>query len=305
MEIDKDEMYREQRARANWLQLRDKNSAFFHKYASARRRTNTINRLESEGGQEITDDLEINETASNYFQNLFSSKGVGDLSYLLEGIETNISSKINTALLSTYSVDEIQKALKGMGPTKAPGYDGFPALFFQKYWHIVGKDVEAFCLGVLNEGKNFDSTNRINIVLIPKTPNPTNLVNFRPISLCTILYKLVVKTIANRLQDFIGKCIDSAQSAFVPGRLISDNVLIAYDILHTLRQKRSGKKGFMVVKLDMSKSYDRVEWSYLKNVMLKIGFAESWVTLVMKCVSTVSYTVNIKGLKKKYWMFWG
>ncbi|KAA3489426.1 reverse transcriptase [Gossypium australe] len=201
--------------------------------------------------------------------------GVGDSSYILNGIGVSISSEINTILQSTYSVDEIKKALKGMGPTKAPGYDGFPVLFFQKYWHIVGKDVEDFCLGVLNEGKDFDSINRTNIVLIPKTPNPTSL-------------------------DFIGQCIDSAQSAFVPGRLISDNVLIAYEILHTLRQKHSGKKGFMAVKLDMSKAYDRVEWSYLKNVMLKMGFAESWVNLVMKCISTVSYTVNINGNKGRH-----
>ncbi|KAA3477126.1 LINE-1 reverse transcriptase isogeny [Gossypium australe] len=79
-------------------------------------------------------------------------------------------------------------------------------------------------------------------MLIPKTPNPTNLVNFRPISLCTVLYKIVTKTIANRLQNYIGRCIDSAQSAFVPGRLISDNVLIAYEILHTLRKSVLGKK---------------------------------------------------------------
>ncbi|KAA3481221.1 reverse transcriptase [Gossypium australe] len=196
-------------------------------------------------------------------------------------------------LQSPYSVGEIQKALKGMDPTKAPSYDGFLALFFQKYWHIVGKDVEEFCLGVLNEGKDLDSVNRTDNVLIPKTLNATNLVNFRPISLCTILYKLVAKTIANRMQDFIGQCIDSAQSAFVPGRLILDNVLIAYEILHTLRQKHSGKKGFMAVKLDMSKAYDRVEWSYLKEVMLKMGFDESWVELIMKCISTVSYIVNI------------
>ncbi|KAA3458727.1 reverse transcriptase [Gossypium australe] len=222
MEIDKDEMYWEQRARANWLQLGDKNSAFFHKHASARRRINTINRLESE----IYDELAINEAASNYFQNLFSSNGVGNLSYLLTGIGTNISSKINTTLLATYTVKEVYLALKGMGPTKAPGCD----------------DVEAFCLRILNEGKDFKSLNSIDIVLIPKIPNPISLVNFRPISLCTVLYKIVEKTIANQLQDFIRRCIDSAQSAFVPGRLISDNVLIAYEILHTLRQKRTGKE---------------------------------------------------------------
>ncbi|KAA3464146.1 reverse transcriptase [Gossypium australe] len=247
----------------NWLKLGDKNSAFFHKYATARRRINTINRLETEEGQEVTADVEISDTASRYFQKLFTSSGVGDFSHILAGITPAISADINTILQASYSGDEIQKALKGMGPTKAPGYDGFPVLFFQKSWHIVGKDVVEFCLGVLNEGEEFGSVNETDIVLIPKTPYPTSLVNFRPISLCTILYKLVAKTIANRLQEFIGMCIDSAQSAFVPGRLISDNVLIAYEILHTLRQKRFGRKRFMAVKLDMSKAYDRVEWGYL------------------------------------------
>ncbi|KAA3485113.1 reverse transcriptase [Gossypium australe] len=170
-----------------------------------------------------------------------------------------------------------------------------PRFKFEKYWHIVGKDVEVFCLGILNEDKDFKSTNSTDVVLIPKTPNPTNFVNFRSISLCTVLYKIVAKTIANRLQNYIGRCIDSAQSAFVPGRLISNNMLIAYKILHTLRQKRTGKRGFMAVKLDMSKAYDRVEWGFLKDVMLRMGFAKEWVTLVMKCVSTVSYAVNING----------
>ncbi|KAA3481602.1 reverse transcriptase [Gossypium australe] len=176
--------------------------------------------LETEDGQEVTADCEISNTASRYFQKLFTSSGVGDSSHILEGITPTISSDINTMLQFPYSVDEVQKALKGMGPTKAPGYDGFPALFSQKYWHIVGKDVAEFCLRVLNEGKELDSVNRTDIVLIPKIPNPTSLVNFRPISLCIILYKLVAKTIANKLQKCIGKCIDSAQSAFVPGRLI-------------------------------------------------------------------------------------
>ncbi|KAA3467611.1 reverse transcriptase [Gossypium australe] len=98
-----------------------------------------------------------------------------------------------------------------------------------------GKDVETFCLGILNDGKDFDSLNLTDIMLIPKIPNPTSLVNFKPISLCTVIYKIVTKTITNRLQEIIGRCIDSAQSAFAPGRLISNNVLLAYEILHTLR----------------------------------------------------------------------
>lgn len=86
------------------------------------------------------------------------------------------------------------------------------------------------------------SINKTTIVLIPKIPNPLNITNFRPISLCNVLYKLLAKVIANRLRIVIDRCIDLAQSAFVLGRLISDNVLLAYEIFHTLKNKRLGKK---------------------------------------------------------------
>lgn len=152
-------------------------------------------------------------------------------------------------------------------------------------------------MGILNDGRDLDSLNLTDIVLIPKLPNPTSLVNFRPISLSTVLYKIVAKTIPNRLQEVIGKRIDKAQSAFIPRRLITDNVLVAYELLHTLRQKQTGKNGLVVVKLDMSKAYDRVEWAFLKEVVIQIGFVAEWVTLIMKCMSTVSYIVNINGRK--------
>ncbi|KAK5840244.1 hypothetical protein PVK06_009133 [Gossypium arboreum] len=104
-----------------------------------------------------------------------------------------------------------------MGPTKAPGHDGFPAMFFQRYWHIVGKEIVEYCLGILNNNEEVASFNNTNIVLIPKLLRPTKLVNFRPISLCTVMYKIVAKTIANRLQEVIGRCVDKVQNTFVPG----------------------------------------------------------------------------------------
>ncbi|XP_016724908.1 uncharacterized protein [Gossypium hirsutum] len=117
-----------------------------------------------------------------------------------------------------------------MGPTKTPGEDGFPALFYQKCWPIIGKDVMSYCLNVLN----------------------------------------------------------GAQSSFILRRPIFDNVILPYELLHTLKHKRVGKKGFMPVKLDMSKAYDRVEWGFVKRVMKKMGFNSDWVDLIMKCVTIVS-----------------
>ncbi|KAA3474807.1 reverse transcriptase [Gossypium australe] len=274
MEIDKDEMYWEQQARANWLKLGDKNSAYFHKCALVRRRANTISKLATEEGKEIEEGSEIMDTASSFFQDLFKSKGVANPCKVLEGIEETITHEENEILLSPFREEEIQAALKGMGPTKAPGADGIGTLLDE-------------ILGILNDKKDFEDFNRTDIVLIPKVQKPTKLVNFSPISLCTVIYKVEAKAIANRLQNVIDKCIDRVQN----------NVLLAYEILHTIRQKRTGKKGVMAVKLDMSKAYDRVEWGFIEEVMAKMGFACEWVELIRRCVTTVSYTVNINGMK--------
>lgn len=133
--------------------------------------------------------------------------------------------------------------------------------------------------------------NLTNIVLIPKISNPSNMTHFRPINLCNFLYKFLAKAIANRFKGVIGKCIVVAHIAFVPERLISDNVLLAYEILNTLKQKRMGKKGFMAVKLDMSKAYDRIQWDFIKQVMVRMGFAIRWIEIIMKYITTVSCSV--------------
>lgn len=100
----------------------------------------------------------------------------------------------------------------------------------------------SYCLGILNEGKPVEHLNLTNIVLILKVPNPTSLGNFRPISLCNVIYKIVTKMIVNCFKHVLVHCIDNSQSSFILGRLISDNILIAYEILHTFHQKRIEKR---------------------------------------------------------------
>uniref|UniRef100_A0A8I6YBQ1 Reverse transcriptase domain-containing protein n=1 Tax=Hordeum vulgare subsp. vulgare TaxID=112509 RepID=A0A8I6YBQ1_HORVV len=133
------------------------------------------------------------------------------------------------------------------------------------------------------------------VVLIPKVKSPKRIKDLRPINLCNVMYKLVSKVIANRLKVILQDVISENQSAVIPCRLITDNVLIAYEVSHYLMNKRNGKYGVAAVKADMSKAYDMVEWSFLEAMLGKMGFSRRWVELVMKCVTTVRYQIKVNG----------
>lgn len=117
---------------------------------------------------------------------------------------------------------------------------------------------------------------------------------FRPISLYNVTYKIVATTLANCFQTVLGDVISENQSAFVPGRLITDNTMINFECIHGLRTWVR-KKGSVALKLDMSKAYDRVEWGFLSAIMLKLGFSRAWVERIMWCVTFVSFSFSING----------
>ena len=120
---------------------------------------------------------------------------------------------------SPFTREEVKKALFSMGPTKAPSLNGFHALFFQKNWELVGSDMTAVCLGVLNGGQSVRVLNVTHVVLIPKIKNPKRVADFRPISLCNVTYKIITKVLANWLKLFLPKIISQEQSTFVLGAI--------------------------------------------------------------------------------------
>ncbi|XP_020872418.1 uncharacterized protein LOC110226122 [Arabidopsis lyrata subsp. lyrata] len=205
---------------------------------------------------------------------------------------------MNQQLTKPVSEEEIFKALAAMNVDKAPGPDGFNAGFYKYHWNTIKSGVVNFVKYFFQSGNLDPDINHTYICLVPKIESPTQVKDFRPISLCNIAYKLISKVMAERLKPWLHCLISEFQSAFIPGRLITDNVIITHELLHSLCTKKV-KSPFMALKLDIAKAFDKVEWNYLLSILRRLGFAERWCQWIMKCVTTVTYSVLINGSPSK------
>jgi hypothetical protein len=259
MLLRQEELWWRQRAKEEWLKQGDRNTKFFHACANSKRRKIFVGTIVDEMGQKRDSPEGVEHAFVDYFSNLFTAGQIEDLDRCLQPLEGRIDDGMNEALNKNFSAEEVHTALFQMGPLKAPGPDGLNANFFQKNWALMGDEVCYAVLEILNSGIMPKNLNKTYIALIPKVKHPSHVNEFRPISLCNVLYKLVSKVLANRLKKILPTIIAPTQSAFIPGRLITDNILAAYETLHTMNTGMKGKKGYMAIKLDMSKAYDRVE----------------------------------------------
>ena len=284
-----------QRSKLTWFQEGDRNTRFFHTKASARYKKNLIEGLMDANGVWQKEEQIIEEIVVDYYKNLFTTSSPTNFNEILEAEETKVSPSMNHMLNRDFTAREVEQALKQMHPQKAPGPNDMPPLFFQHFWSISGEEVTKTVLDFLNLGIFPPNFNETNIVLIPKVNNPKIVTDFRPISLCNVVYKIASKAIANRLKKILATIISDMQSAFVNGRLIIDNVIVAFEVMHHISQKKEGRVGEMALKLDISKAYDRVEWECLDKIMEKLGFDGKWRGLIMKCVTTITYAVRING----------
>lgn len=281
------EQYWQQRGKAAWLKDGDKNTSFFHAKATIREQVNKISGLRDANGNWIVDKQQMEKVVDDYFRELFTSSRPSEREIEEDAVQT---------LSQPFSTQEVIDAITAMSPLKSPDPDGYPALFYQEYWHIIGDSVIACVLNFLNHSSLPNMLNYTYIVLIPKVKNPQRMPEFRPISLCNVLYKIGSKALAIRLKNVLDFIISPTQSAFVPNHLITDNVLVAFEINHFIRSQSRNKNDFMTLKLDVSKAYDRVEWNFLRLLLLRLGLTLRFVELIMLYVSSVSYFYMLNGL---------
>lgn len=293
-----EESFWRQRSRISWLQCGDRNTAFFHAVTRGRRAVNAFSVIEDDQGTEFFEEEKIANTISQVFQGIFTSNGNSNLQTVGEVIHQKVDASMDEALIALPSNQEIKEAVFSINASKAPGPDGFSSKFYHAYWHIIGDDVS-------REIRDFFETSNLNlrhnethVRLIPKGTAPRKVGDYRPIALCNVHYKIIAKILTKRLQPILPVLISQHQSAFVPNRAISDNVLITHEVLHFLRTSEAKKYCSMALKTDMSKAYDRIEWGFLQEVLSKFGLHEKWISWVMACVTSVSYKFLINGSPK-------
>lgn len=206
----------------------DRNTSYSIRQQQRRRKKrNSIKRLLDYSGDWKEELNDLNSIILGYFKDLFSSQVRQPDNSVLNKVKRRVTEAMNTTLMAPYTIDEVKKALFSIGDFKAQGPDGLHAVFYKRSWSMVGDDLVEEVLNAVNSCVMPQGWNETTIVMIPKVNSPEKVTRFRPISLCNVVYKVISKLIASRLKLLLPDIIRPTQSAFVPGRLITDNVLIS------------------------------------------------------------------------------
>lgn len=181
-----------------------------------------------------------------------------------------------------------------MAPDKSLGPYGFSLDFYQHFWGEIGQELAQFVINCANGAGFLEGMNDAIIILIQKKTIPLTMGNLKPIVLCNVTYKIVSKKLANRMKRVLEGAISTMQSAFNPDRWITDNVLVASELIHYLNRKRCGRDE-CALKLDIAKAYDKMEWPFIEEIMRRMGFDDRWTARIMRCVTSVCYKVGVNG----------
>ncbi|XP_026383682.1 uncharacterized protein LOC113279193 [Papaver somniferum] len=272
----------------------DGNTTYFHSIVNYNKRRSTINSIQGPLGIWFDSRSDIEAIFTNRFKNIATSSKSQINNEILQLFQPCVSEIQNNCLIQVPHAQEIKDVVFQIKPWASPVNDGFQAGFYQHCWDVVGTEVISMVQYFFTHKHMLKAINHTYQVLIPKISNPKTPADYRPISLCNVIYTIISKILANRLKPLLPDIISPTQNAFVAGRHIHDNIIIAHEILFSMKRKKI-KKALVGLKLDMSKAFDRVEWSFLLSIFRQLGFHNDWISLIEQCISTSNISILING----------
>ncbi|KAL2251922.1 UNVERIFIED_CONTAM: putative ribonuclease H protein [Sesamum indicum] len=291
----------QQRAKMEWMKGGDQCSRVFFRKIAQRRTARRILQINDAQGITITEPNAFIHEFISYYQSLLGGdrrQRVMDLRFLRPWARHIITTEEAGHLLEPFSAEDIKKAVFDIGEDRAPGPDGYSSGFYKNAWPVVGQEIMKAVLEFFSTGKLLKQINSTILTVIPKVHSPTSVADFRPISCCNVLYKIIAKLIVQKLSVILDKIISPCQAAFVPGRSIGDNVMLAQELFTGYNQARLPPR--CALKVDIRKAYDTVEWDFLLSLLQLFGFPEIFRRWVEECISSPSFSVGMNGKPHGY-----
>ncbi|KAL0454965.1 UNVERIFIED_CONTAM: hypothetical protein Slati_0835700 [Sesamum latifolium] len=235
-----------------------------------------------EGNQEITSPDQIRDSTASHFENLLSRNVAQRCSPIFPFQFAEMPDEVRHTICTIPSEYEVKEVVFSIDKDNVAGPDGFSSALYHAFWDFIARDVDDAVRDFFSSTPMPRSFKATTIVLIPKVDSPQIWNEFRPISLCNVTNKILSKLLYRKISQALPNLISPAQSGFMPGRLISDNILMAQEMIHhlDLRYKNSN----LVIKLDMWKAYDRVSWNFLITIMQQMGFPPRFLNLIKHAI---------------------
>ncbi|KAL0293247.1 UNVERIFIED_CONTAM: hypothetical protein Scaly_3145000 [Sesamum calycinum] len=286
----------QQRAKIQWLKGGDQCSRIFFRKVAMRRAAKRVFQITNEAGRILTEHAEVVDEFVSFFQRLLGGerrREFLDLRYLRPWARHVVTPDESMKLVQSVTREEIKDAFFDIAEDKAPGPDGYSSGFYKAAWPVIGEEVVKAILEFFTTGRLLKQVNTTILALIPKVRMPSLVSDFRPISCCNVLYKVITKIIVQRLRSVLDKIDQSLTKCICPGPLYWGQYLTCPGDVSGYN--RQGLPMRCALKVDLRKAYDTVEWDFLSAVLHLFGFPDIFIGWIEECVTTPMFSFASMG----------
>ncbi|XP_038991415.1 uncharacterized protein LOC120114653 [Hibiscus syriacus] len=272
-------MFYKKKAKVDWIKDGDQGTQFFHSMVAKKRKINTIRVLFNQSGERLDTFEDIPNELIEFFVNQLGVVDPEVKGYNVSTIKDLLSYSLPRDTADTLCKDvsdvEIKEVLWGQRNNKSPYPDGYNVFFFKRAWSVVGEDFLAAIRYCFDHYFMLPSFNATTVMLVPKIPNPSLVKDFRLISCCSVVYKTVTRILVNILSSIFLGMISMNQTAFLKGRSIVDNTLLAQELVRGYSRKKISPR--CALKIDLQKAFDSLNWEFIDVILHALGLPDKFI----------------------------